>query len=347
MLRPVWCGNGNRNLDRCLMTPTSQSGPAKESRRMPVEYAIGATAAPGVPVLPAAIASQRREIVGRAGRLSYYKAGEGPPLLLIHSVNAAASAYEVGPLFAPLASIRRVYAVDLPGFGLSDRSDRSYDIDLYLNAVRDMLDVIGGDAPGQRIDALAISLSSEFLARISLEAPDRFRTVTFVTPTGFDKRSATFDGAPGSTREIPGLHAIVSFKPWGRGLFNLLVSRRGIRYFLEKTFGSKDIEEGLLQYDYVTAHQPGAEHAPFAFVSGRLFSEDIRAVYARIAQPVWMPHGTRGDFADFTGADWVYGRPGWTVEPWPTGALPHFEMPCEFVAAFEKFIKSPKAGETR
>jgi pimeloyl-ACP methyl ester carboxylesterase len=307
---------------------------------MPIEFANAGTTSPGAPVLPPAIAGRRLEIAKRSGRLSYYVAGEGTPLLLIHSINAAASAYEVRPIFKPLAESRRVYAVDLPGFGFSDRSDRRYDIELYINAVRDMLDVIGEDAPGQRIDALAISLSSELLARMAVEAPNRFRTLTFVTPTGFDKRSTAFDGARRSTREIPGLHTIVGFRLWGHWLFNLLVSRRGIRYFLEKTFGSKDVDEGLVQYDYVTAHQPGAEHAPFAFVAGRLFSKDIRSVYERISRPVWMPYATRGDFADLSGADWVRGRPGWTVEPWPTGALPQFEMPREFVRAFEEFLNT-------
>ena len=292
----------------------------------------------GAPPLTNAVSGARREITKRSGRLSYYVAGQGPPLLLIHSINAAASAYEVRPIFEALRASRLVYAVDLPGFGFSDRSDRRYKIDLYATAVRDMLDVIGDDAPDQRVDALAISLSAEFLARIATDSPNRIRTLTFVTPTGFNKRSNSFHGAPGETREIPGLHAFVSFKLWGRGLFNLLVSRRGIRFFLEKTFGSKNIDEGLVNYDYLSTRQPGAEHAPFAFLSGRLFSKDIRSVYERISQPVWMPHATRGDFADFSGDDWTLGRPNWTVEPWPTGALPHFEMPREFVAAYEKFL---------
>ena len=50
--------------------------------------------------LPAALPAARRlEIDGRSGRLSYYMAGEGDPLLLLHSINAAASAYEVRPAF--------------------------------------------------------------------------------------------------------------------------------------------------------------------------------------------------------------------------------------------------------
>jgi hypothetical protein len=50
------------------------------------------------PVLPVALRGERFEFDSRAGRLSAYLAGEGPPLLLVHSVNAAASAAEVRPL---------------------------------------------------------------------------------------------------------------------------------------------------------------------------------------------------------------------------------------------------------
>jgi hypothetical protein len=51
-----------------------------------------------------------------------------------------------------------------------------------------------------------------------------------------------------------------------------------------------------------------------------------------------MPHGTRGDFADFRGADAVRGRPNWTIEPFDTGALPHFEQPDEFARRFHAFL---------
>jgi hypothetical protein len=44
-------------------------------------------------VLPPALNAARRETYGRSGRLSFYVAGEGRPLLLVHSINAAGSAY--------------------------------------------------------------------------------------------------------------------------------------------------------------------------------------------------------------------------------------------------------------
>src|SRR3954453_19995098 len=99
--------------------------------------------------LPPAVSGERREAKGRAGRLSYYVAGEGAPLLLVHSINAAASAYEVRPIYEAMNTTRRAYAVDLPGFGFSDRSDR----ELYVAAIRDMLDVIAADAGPGPVDA--------------------------------------------------------------------------------------------------------------------------------------------------------------------------------------------------
>ena len=79
--------------------------------------------------LPNALTGQRVALSSSAGPLSYYRDGpqDAAPLLLIHSVNAAGSAYEMKPIYEHFRSRRAVYAPDLPGFGFSDRSDRAYD----------------------------------------------------------------------------------------------------------------------------------------------------------------------------------------------------------------------------
>lgn len=294
--------------------------------------------------LPPAVSGERRQIEARAGRLSCYVAGTGAPILLVHSINAAGSAYEVRPLFERLKDHYRVYACDLPGFGFSDRSDRRYDVRLFVDAIHDMLDAIAAEHGPRPVDALAVSLSSEFLARAALERPERFRSLALVTPTGFSRAYERLSGPEGATREVPGLYGFFTFPVWSNAFYSLLTSRPSIRYFLRKTFGRKDIDEDLLDYDYRTTHQPGAKNAPYAFVSGRLFSRDIKSVYERLALPVWMPHGTKGDFQDFTGAGWTKTRPNWTVQPFATGALPHFEQPAEFLAAYERFLAAQAAS---
>jgi pimeloyl-ACP methyl ester carboxylesterase len=293
-----------------------------------------------VPMTPA-LEARRLRTNGRSGPLSYYVGGDGPPLLLLHSINAAASAHEVAPLFLHAAKTRRVYAPDLPGFGYSDRSDRRYGIGLYCDAVRDMLAVIATDSGSTPLDALALSLSAEFLARVATEAPTAFRTLTLVTPTGFSRGANMYRAAPGSNRELPGIYMATTIPLWRESLYAGLVSRRSIRYFLERTFGSKNVPDALVEYSWITSHQPGASNAPFAFLSGRLFSRDIRNVYERLALPIWLPHGTRGDFKDFSEASWTRTRRNWTVQAYATGAMIHFEQPEAFCADWDSFLARP------
>ncbi len=287
------------------------------------------------PTLPLAVEAERHEFDGRAGPQSYYVAGEGAPLLLFHSINAAGSVYEVKPIFEHYRASRRVYAADLPGFGFSDRSDRDYTVRLYTDAVHDLLDRVEGDAP---VDALALSLSSEFLARAASERPERFRSLTFVTPTGFTRSSDTLRAPEGTTREMGWLYNLLTLPLWRKGLYRQLVRPGVIRYFLKRTYGSNNYDEGLAVYDDATAHQDGAENAPYAFLAGKLFSRDIRTVYERLEMPVWLPHATRGDFKDFSGADWARAKSNWTVQAFQSGALPHFEVPDTFFASLDRHL---------
>jgi pimeloyl-ACP methyl ester carboxylesterase len=270
--------------------------------------------------------------------MSYYVAGSGPPLLLIHSINAAASAYEVRPLFEHYRHTRRVYAPDLPGFGFSDRSPRDYTPRLYADAIMQMLDTVAEETGEQAPDALALSLSSEFLARAASEHPGRFRTLSLVTPTGFDAGTEGY-APPGSTRGTPWLQRILAFPLWSRAFFDLLNTRPSQRYFLKKTFGSYDsIDEGLLAYDYATAHQKDAQHAPYAFLSGTLFSADIHRIYDELTMPVWLGYGMHDEFTRFDGITRIIGHDNWLVQPFTTGGLPHFEQFEAFSAAYDAFL---------
>jgi pimeloyl-ACP methyl ester carboxylesterase len=292
-----------------------------------------------LPELTPALDAERREIDERAGRLSYYVAGEGSPMLLIHSINAAGSAYEIRPIFEHFRQRNRVYAPDLPGFGFSDRSRRDYDVALYTDSVRDMIDQIEKDTDGESIDALALSLSSEFLARAADDDARGLRSLALITPTGFRKGSDELREPTGSTREMRWLSAILEFPLWRKGLYGLLTRPRTIRYFLKRTWGSSNYDEGLAEYDDQTTDQPGAENAPYAFLSGRLFSKDIRSVYERLDLPVWLAHGTKGDFRDFRGARWTEEKPNWRRTAFDTGALPHFEAQDTFMSRYEGFLQ--------
>lgn len=292
--------------------------------------------------LPAAVSGERFEFASRAGRLSAYVAGEGPAVLLLHSVNAAASAAEVRPLHEHLAATRTVFSLDLPGYGHSERSDRAYTPRLMTNAVQDMVQHIRqlcGPAP---LDALATSLSCEFLARAAAESPVLYRSVALVSPTGF-MGTRSWREPPGSTRAKPRLYRALRGPRGSLGgpLFRSLTRPGVIRYFLQRTFGARQIDEAMWQYAVATTRQPGAEFAPLCFLGGGLFSADIHSVYERLPMPVWMSHGVRGDFTDYRGKTLVEGRPNWHFSVFPTGALPYFEVPEAFFAEYGSFLADP------
>ena len=287
--------------------------------------------------LPPAVSGERFDTQGSAGRVACYVAGSGPPLLLVHSVNAAASAAEVRPLHEHFRATRTVYSMDLPGFGASERSDREYSPRLMTDAVLQVLDAISARGQAGPVDALAVSTGCEFLARAAAEQPQRFRRIALTSATGL-RGNVPRRGPAGATRALPWLYRALRGPGWGGAIYRGLTRPAVIRYFLERTWGSKAIDEQLWAYDVLTARLPGAEFAPLYFLSAALFSADILSVYESLVQPVWLSHGVRGDFTDYRGRRWLETRGNWRFTVYPTGALPFFEVPERFIADLEGFL---------
>jgi pimeloyl-ACP methyl ester carboxylesterase len=292
--------------------------------------------------LPPAVPGERIALDGAAGPVTLYAAGPPvagvPPMLLVHSVNAAASAYEIRPVYEHFAARRRVYAPDLPGFGLSDRSDRIYTPRLMTDAIHDALDAIEARHGPVPVDVLGLSLGCEFVARAVVERPERFRSVALASPTSFGRR-APRRGPPGSHLGMPWLHKVFTQPLWSEQFFRALTHPKSVRFFLRKTFGSKVVDQGLWEYDWLTTRQPGARHAPFYFVSGFLFARDANALYESIDKPVWMSHGTVGDFTDYAWKSHMADRPNWRFTVYEgCGALPWFQARERFLADFGDFL---------
>jgi pimeloyl-ACP methyl ester carboxylesterase len=299
--------------------------------------------------LPDALRSERLELVTVAGRISYYRAGpqavsapglpspQFAPLLLVHSINASGSAAEVAPLFDHYRATRPVYALDMPGFGFSSRTARAYTPRVMTDAVLALIDQMRADHGCAAVDVLALSLASEYAARAQCEAPGSIRRLALVSPTGFSRAKRRY-GPPGSTLGLPWLYKVFTWPVWSDGIYRNLTRPGVIRYFLERTWGSKTIDEQLWRYDLLTTRQPGAKHAPFYFVSAYLFSNDINTLYEAIDCPVWVSMATRGDFTDYQGRTTVAGRPNWQFHAVEGGALPYFEDLKAFSALLDPFL---------
>ena len=263
--------------------------------------------------------------------LAYYadRSAPGRPLVLVHSINAAPSSFEVAPLFEHYRARRPVYSLDLPGFGHSERRDSGYTPERFARAILDLLDQVVGEPA----DVLALSLGAEFAARAVLMRPGAVDSLAMIAPTGFSRRTPPSPGVGRIT------HQVLKVPLWSQGLFDLVASRRSIRYYLGRSFVGEPPPE-ILEYAYATSHQPGARHAPLVFLSMQLFTPNARAhLYGRLGELPVLAIADRDPYIDFDHLDaFVAEHPRWSrARLAPNMGLPHWERLDETVAVLDDF----------
>ena len=247
--------------------------------------AYNAFARKGVDKLTNLIGGEEGGFDWRGRRISFTKRGNGPPILLVHGIHAAAWSYEWHDNVDYLARTNTLYTVDLLGFGRSDRPAVRYSARLYISLISDFVDRVVGDP----CVLVATSLSGAYAIVLGARDPQRFPAVALVSPTGLVRLNRT-SGIAGEAGQLAVYAPIV-----GTAMFNALVSRRSIRSYLEKTYADDSIvTDELVEIYYWTSHQRGARHAPAAFISGHL-NIDVRQALRRLSQPallIWGEEGT-------------------------------------------------------
>ncbi len=228
---------------------------------------------------PAGIGGGERRYLWRGWKLAYRVAGESgaPPLLLVHGVYAGASSYEFRKNFHALAKDFRVYALDLLGCGLSERPRRRYEPEDVAAQVEDF----AREDIGSPVHLVASSLSAALIVPAAVRSPRLFKKLILICPTGLGSLDRT-SGLLGDS-----VHALFRTPVIGDTLYNAIVSRRGLCYYLGNVayHDAGSVTDGLVDDYYRTSHQPGAKHLPAAFVSGKL-NLGLRDLWTRV------PHKT-------------------------------------------------------
>ena len=291
--------------------------------------------------LPEGLPGERKTFASRsAGQLSYYRSQPGTagrPLVLLHSINAAASAYEMRPLFLHYSAQRPVFALDWPGFGFSERPKRVYAPGIYEQALLEFLE----KEVGEPADLVALSLGCEFAARAALAQPDRIKSLALISPTGFSLKNGDSGSQKASRSGMSNLlHAAFAFPLWARAFYDLIATRTSIQYFLQKSFIGA-VPPDLVEYAYANAHQPGAEHAPLYFISGKLFTPRIRQlIYERLKVPSLVLYDRDGFTSFEMLPNLMMKNPAWqAVRLVPSLGLPHFERLEDTAAVLDTFWK--------
>jgi pimeloyl-ACP methyl ester carboxylesterase len=109
----------------------------------------------------------------------YYQAeGSGSAVILIHSngLSLGQWKYNVGPF----SKYYRVYAPDLPGFGLSDKPDVEYGVNYYVDFLKSFMDAL--HIPKAAL--VGSSLGGAIAVAFAAHDPDRVTGLVLADPTG-------------------------------------------------------------------------------------------------------------------------------------------------------------------
>jgi pimeloyl-ACP methyl ester carboxylesterase len=118
-----------------------------------------------------------RTIPTPLGRFAALEAGEGPPLVLLHGLGATKVSFL--PTVAALAERHRLIAVDLPGFGDSDKPLGAYDAPFFAERVHALLEVLELD----RTHLLGHSLGGRIALEVAMSDPSRIDRIVLLTPS--------------------------------------------------------------------------------------------------------------------------------------------------------------------
>lgn len=182
----------------------------------------------------------------RYGNIYYIKKGKGAPVLLVHDMHPASSAYEWNKVINQLARTNTVYAIDLLGCGRSDKPNLTYTNYMYVQLVNDFIkNVIGSPA-----HIVTTGSSISFTVMACQLTPENFRKIIGISPADLYELAQT------PTKKSNILKYVMEVPVLGSLIYNILMSRNAILDMLIDEYYFKDYlisNETRLSY-YQSAH---------------------------------------------------------------------------------------------
>ncbi|WP_208740137.1 alpha/beta fold hydrolase [Arthrobacter agilis] len=166
-------------------------------------------------------------------------AREKPPVLLLHGIGRSLEDWE--GLYGRLAPDHRVISVDLPGFGLSERTRGRYSMESMARFVLAALDTLGEHRP---LHLVGNSLGGAVAMKVSALAPQRVRSLVLVNSAGFG-------------REVTLALRILAITPVGRRLMKDKSRKAAYRTERALFYDRRFVTEERLDHAQAVGANPG------------------------------------------------------------------------------------------
>ena len=177
-------------------------------------------------VLDTALPGEEGRFAWKYGDVFYKVKGnrDARPLLFIHGFGPGMSSDEWRKNFETLAEQFRVYAIDLLGYGMSDRPVIDYTAETYVDLIGDFIrEVI--DKPTL---VVAHGLACAYVIAGAYRRPQLFERLVLVTPPAIMLQET----APGPIKAVQKF--VLRAPIIGRFIYNLLTTRSAIRAFYSR-----------------------------------------------------------------------------------------------------------------
>ncbi|MDR2166554.1 MAG: alpha/beta fold hydrolase [Clostridiales bacterium] len=264
------------------------------------------------------------------GDIRYLTAGEGAPLLLIHGIYPGAGALEFKAVIDKFAQDYKVYALDLLGFGYSDKPNISYSTYLYVRLIKDFID----DIIGAPVTAAASLHSAAALANCAKLNPDDFTKIVLISPTGTTEYVEMATDVEGHAKKL--FESPIA----GTSFYHALTSKRALENIFEYEGLAATPDAQTLDEFYLSAHAEGVGGKyPIAALIAKFFNTDIKKTLEELAIPY---HIITGDEAPCNNnfIHWK-GLGEETATSLIEGAqlLPHMDKPEEFYNLVKELLQ--------
>lgn len=180
------------------------------------------------------------------GKIHYTSSGSGAPILLIHSMNNGASLYEFSKIIRKLSKTRTVYAIDLIGFGKSEKPKITYTAYLYVQLLHDFVnEVIQEDT-----DIVTSGKSNCFVTMLSMQNSSYLNKLIFINPGDLIKLSQN-----PSTKDAL-LKYILETPLIGTLIYTFISSRNQIKQLFKKSYfaNPKNVNHKFIDAFYESSH---------------------------------------------------------------------------------------------
>ncbi|MBI2831131.1 MAG: alpha/beta hydrolase [Chloroflexi bacterium] len=268
-------------------------------------------------------------------RVRCMEAGTEAPVLLLHGFGECADVWVFS--LENLSKHFKVYAVDLPGHGLSDKPKLDYSLPAGARFVADLMQALGLE----RVSIVGHSISGLMGLQVAMDSPEMIDRLVLVDTMGLNARTSL-------------LYRLCTLPIIGEILIMPNI-KAGLKRGMKRSFHNPDfITDEIVELNYGYLKMPGAKRAMLSIIRngvslkgpapGVVVAEKLH----QIKTPTLFIHGAQDRVVPL-----MYAEEASRVMPSATlkvinecGHCPHLEKPDEFCEEVIAFLDKSKVKTT-